>query len=217
MTARRNTLYLGSSHLVPVEMVEPPFRFRYHGRWQVTQRRRILASDLPRGTLDVYGGRTARETFQQYQAISSSTASWREFHPFTYSHAIILLGGNDLVELYEEYQANPSTPRKDLITPIKDPIRFRTIALDIARTLLRIRQFLQRFIPKVLICTLIPRRAQPVQINRATRLINRRLLRSLSSQDIIPLHRHLTRHHLCRDGIHTNRHGADILTSLLQA
>ena len=85
-------LYLGSSHLVSMEMVQPPFHFRYRGRWQIKEHRRILASDLPRGTLDVYGRCTARETLNRYEAITSSTASWREFYPYTYSHAILLLG-----------------------------------------------------------------------------------------------------------------------------
>ena len=55
MNTRRNTLYLGNSHLVPVEMVQLSFRFCYRGRWQITERRRILAGDLPWGTLGVYG------------------------------------------------------------------------------------------------------------------------------------------------------------------
>ena len=115
------TLYVGSSHLVPVEMVWPPQVFTHYPGWERQARRRILASDLPPGTLDVKGGRTVAETIPRYRQISKSLATWRAVHPHPLARAVILLGGNDLVTLTEEYLKDSGVSRKKCLTLIADP------------------------------------------------------------------------------------------------
>ena len=115
------TLYVGSSHLVPVEMVWPPQVFTHYPGWERQARRRVLAADLPPGTLDVKGGRTVAETIPRYRQVSKSLATWRAVHPYPLTRAIILLGGNDLVTLTEEYLKDSRVSRKKCLTLIADP------------------------------------------------------------------------------------------------
>ena len=162
------TLYnVGCSHLVPVETVSQVFQ--YWRRWQTRGRWRVSASNV----------------------LWLKTLSYGEIHPYTYTRAIILLGGSNLVELYEENQANAETSRRDFTTPISNTIRFHTISLNIGCTILRIRQHLFKFIPKLYMYTHPP--TSPTRLLQACHLpIHRRLLWSLSSSNIIPFHGHLS-------------------------
>ena len=99
---------------------------------------------------------------------------------------------SSLVELYEENQTNAATSRRDFTTPISNTIRSHTISLNISCTILRIRQHLFKFIPKVYMYTHPP--TSPTRPLQSCHLpINWRLLWSLSSSHIVPLHGHPSR------------------------
>ena len=117
------TLYVGSSHLVPLEMVnDPP---RYGPAWETRRRRRVRQCDLPPGPMDVFGGRTISETVPVYREKTRDHTTWKKHHPDLIHRAVILLGGNDLVNLTEERLANPNTPRRHCHTLITNPIILR--------------------------------------------------------------------------------------------
>ena len=68
------TLYVDSSHLVLLEMVnDPP---RYGPAWETQRRRRVRQSELPPGPMDVYGGRTIAETVPRYREWTQDRATW---------------------------------------------------------------------------------------------------------------------------------------------
>ena len=202
------TLYVGSSHLVPLEMA--PQELEYGPMWQTRRRRRLLASDLPPGTLDVQEGRTAAEVLEQYRAMTASLQTWREVHPYPLRRAIVLLGDEDLRTLFQERRDDPGIPI------IEQLAADREIVVTISSRILSIRGQLLQYIPKVYVCTIIPQQAQSDRFNNVVRQINDRIRDSLRSKYLIHLHRHLTHHHICEDGIYLNRNGADILTALLQ-
>ena len=212
------TLYVGSSHLVPVEMVRPPQVFTYYPGWERQARRRILASDLPPSTLDVKGGRTVAETIPRYRQISRSLATWRTVHPHALARAVILLGGNDLGTLTEEYLKDSSVSRRKCLTLIADPQVLQERARKIATDLITLRGLLLQYVPDVYVCTILPR-AVPTTINydNAISIINLRLRDGIPPAKLIRLHDMVKREHLCRDGIHLNRRGTDILTMVIQS
>ena len=206
------TLYVGSSHLVPLEMVnDPP---RYGPAWETRRRRRVRQCDLPPGPMDVFGGRTISETVPVYREKTRDHATWKTHHPDLIHRAVILLGGNDLVNLTEERLANPNTPRRHCHTLITNPIILRQQAIIIARLIQSLRGLLLQYVPRVFTCTLIPRDVA-INYDHPITIINDHLRDSLKSKHVIPLHLHLHKCHLCQDGIHLNHHGCEILTTML--
>ena len=155
MTGR--TLHLGSSHLVPVEMVWPPQVFTYHPGWEKQAQRRILAADLPPGTLDVKGGRTLGETVPRYRKMSRNLMTWRAAHPYPLARAVILLGGNDFIALTEKYLKDPKVPRRKCRTLIANSDVLQERARKIATDLIALRGLLLQYIPDVYVCTILPR------------------------------------------------------------
>ena len=207
------TLYVGSSHLVPLEMVnDPP---RYGPAWEFRRRRRVRQCDLPPGPMDVFGGRTISETVPVYRDWTKDRATWKTHYPDPINRAVILLGGNDLVNLTEERLANPDTPRRHCHTLIINPIILHQQAIIIARLILKLRGLLLQYVPRVFTCTLIPRDVA-INYDHPITIINDHLRDSLKSKHVIPLHLHLHKCHLCQDGIHLNHHGCEILTTMLR-
>ena len=141
--------------------------------------------------------------------------TWKKHHPDLIHRAVILLGGNDLVNLTEERLANPNTPRRHCHTLITNPIILRQQAVIIARLILSLRGLLLQYVPRVFICTLIPRDVA-INYDQPITIINDHLRDSLKSKHVIPLHLHLHKCHLCQDGIHLNHHGCEILTTMLR-
>ena len=212
------TLYVGSSHLVPVEMVWPPQVFTHYPGWERQARRRVLAADLPPGTLDVKGGRTVAETIPWYRQVSKSLATWRAVHPYPLTRVIILLGGNDLVTLTEEYLKDSRVSRKKCLTLIADPQGLRERARKIATDLITLRGLLLQYIPDVYVCTVLPRSVPTtISYDYAISIINLRLGDGIPPAKLIRLHDMVKKEHLCHDGIHLNRRGTDILTMVIQS
>ena len=183
------TFYQGSSHLVPVEMVWPPQVFAHYPGLEKQARRRILASDLPPGTLDVKGGRTVAETVPRYRKISKNLTTWRAADPYPLARAVVLLGENDLVKLTEEYLKDPRTSRRKCRTIIADPDVPKERARKIATDLIALRGLLLQYVPEVFVCT-IPPRAVPSTItyDDAIRIINQRLGDGRPPAKLIRLH-----------------------------
>ena len=103
-------------------MVWPPQVFTYHPGWEKQARRRILAADLPPGTLDVKGGRTVAETVPRYRKISRNLTTWRAANPYSLARAVVLFGGNDLIALTEEYLKDSKVSRRKCRTLIATPM-----------------------------------------------------------------------------------------------
>ena len=77
------------------------------------------------GTLDAYGGCTTRDLSPvRGNNIKCCVEGVLPLHTLPYHH---IPWGNDLIELHKEYQADPNTSRRNLITPITDTI-FHTVA-----------------------------------------------------------------------------------------
>ena len=204
------TLYVGSSHLVALEMVnDPPL---YGSAWETRRRRHIRQSELPPGPMDVCGARTIAETVPHYREWTRDRATWKTHYPDPIHRAIILLGGNDLVNLTQERLTSPSTPRRHCHTLIINPGILHERAISIARLIPTLRGLLLQYVPCVFTCTLIPHN---INFHHPIHIINSHLWDSMKSKHLIPLHQHLHKCHLCQDGIHLNHHGSQILTTML--
>ena len=182
------TLYLGSSHLVPMEMVWPPQVFVHYPGREKQARRCILASDLPPDALDVKGGRTVAETVLRYRDISKNLTTWRAAHPYSLARAIILLGGN-LVKLTKEHRKDPRTPRRKCRTLIADPYVLKERNRKIARDLIALRGLLLQYVPEVYVCTILPRATPPtITFDEAIDVINQHLGDGIPPTKLIRLH-----------------------------
>ena len=173
-----------SSHGCPLQDVWPK-RFAFLGG--INPRRYLVRANLPSGYIDYSGGRTAQAAVEQYKRYTASDAAWTsKFGDEAFTHAIVVLGGNDL-------------PRQRLPTP-----EIKEIAVRIGDDLQKLHNMLVKRIPRVWIATFVPRESLPVQVRDKISFANEEICRHIPWTDVLPLHRRICKKHLCRDGTHFN-------------
>ena len=189
VTSQGRTLYVGSSHLVPLDMVnEPP---RYGPEWETQHRRRIRRSYLPPGPMDVCGGRTIVETVPLYREWTRDLATWRSHCPDPITRAVILLGGKWSYQPDPRKADEPKHPKEVLLLP---HLQLWHTSSTCHRNRL---QCAQAHGPVASIRTTSPlmhpmhRATHPVCYDYPIDIINDRIRDSMSSNQLIPLNFHL--------------------------
>ena len=122
---------------------------------------------------------------------------------------------NDLVDLTQARLTNPNTPRRHCHSLILDHHILHKRAMDIACLILKMRDLLVQYVPRVFTCTLITPNTHPVCFDYPVHIINSRIRDSMKSDQLIPLDFRLHKWHICQDGIHLNHHGCLILNNML--
>ena len=160
-----------SSHGCPLQDVWPK-RFAFLGG--INPRRYLVRANLPSGYIDYSGGRTAQAAVEQYKRYTASDAAWTsKFGDEAFTHAIVMLGGNDL-------------PLQHLPTP-----EIKEIAVQIGDDLQKLHKMLVKRIPSVWIATLVPQESLPVQVRDKISFANEEIFRRIQWTDVLPLHRRI--------------------------